>query len=222
MKSKYNQQPIVKKEWPPKVGENVFGKLALIEKEDSAYHTELHESWLMLRGKVDKIPNLPGHKEISIEDVLSHNTCTHSLVVVVDGPPGIGKTTLCRKLCNMWANEKLTQYDLVLYCPLRNSKIAQATTLADLFVYQCLEVEIVLAQWIERSHGEGLLIIFDGWDELSTELRHSSLAASIIRKDQLAKCSVIVTSRSYASSSLLELDSISKHVQVIGFTEKMK
>ena len=69
-------------------------------------------------------------------------------------------------------------------------------------------------------HGEGLLIIFDGWDELSVELRQSSLATRIIRKDLLDKCSVIVTSRSYASSSLLDLDSINRHVEVIGFTVK--
>uniref|UniRef100_A0A1X7VPH4 NACHT domain-containing protein n=1 Tax=Amphimedon queenslandica TaxID=400682 RepID=A0A1X7VPH4_AMPQE len=121
----------------------------------------------------------------------------------------------------MWSNGPLVhqQYDLVLYCPLRNSKIATATTLADMFEYKDYEVPIV-AEWFEKRNGEGLLIIFDGWDELSEQLRQSSLAASIIHRKQLNKCSVIVTSRSYASSSLLKMDTLSRHVQVIGFSEE--
>ena len=107
-----------------------------------------------------------------------------------------------------------------VYCPLRNSKIATATTLADLFVRQRSKVPMV-AEWFEKRNGEGLLIIFDGWDELSEQLRQSSLAASIICKDELDQCSVIVTSRSYASSSILEIMSnLSRHVQVIGFSKK--
>ena len=30
-----------------------------------------------------------------------------SLTVVMDGTPGIGKTTLCRKLLKMWANGQI-------------------------------------------------------------------------------------------------------------------
>uniref|UniRef100_A0A1X7TVD8 NACHT domain-containing protein n=1 Tax=Amphimedon queenslandica TaxID=400682 RepID=A0A1X7TVD8_AMPQE len=175
----------------------------------------------MLRGQVDEIVKLTGNKEISVEDVLQPTDSSLSLRVVIDGPPGIGKTTLCRKLLNMWSNGPLVhqQYDLVLYCPLRNSKIATATTLADLFVYQCYEVPMV-AEWFEKRLGKGLLIIFDGWDELSEQLRQSSLAASIIYRRQLNNCSVIVTSRSYASSSLLKMDTLSRHVQVFGFSKE--
>ena len=76
----------------------------------------------------------------------------------------------------------------------------------------------MVAKRFQKRHGEGLLIIFDGWDELSVELRQSSLATKLICKKLLHKCSVIVTSRSYASSSLLDLHSINKHVEVMGFT----
>ena len=123
----------------------------------------------------------------------------------------------------MWANGELQhqQYDLVLYCPLRNISIAQANKLEQLlnYNYQCPDVSTV-TEWLEREHGKGLLIIFDGWDELSTQLRQSSLPTKIICKQLLHKCSVIVTSRSYASSSLLKLTSVNKHVQVMGFLEE--
>ena len=225
MRDKYKRQPIVPTDWPPRVGQDFFGRLALLESQDRQADpgTIQQTAWCVLRGNIDEIPHFTNNKSIliDIEDVFKPNESGQSLTIVIDGPPGIGKTTLCRKLLNMWANGQIKhqQYDLVIYCPLRNIKIAQASTLRNLFVYECHEVDMV-TEWFERRHGEGLLIIFDGWDELGVELRQSSLTTRIICKELLEKCSVIVTSRSYASSSLLDIDSINRHVEVMGFTVK--
>ena len=204
-------------EWPVlRCGEQYFGRLSLVDR-----NAQNNKQWSITRGDNDIISQV--HSKIKIEDVLKPNDSDQSLTVVVDGPPGIGKTTLCRKLLNLWANGELKhkQYDLVLYCPLRNIKIAQANKLEQIlnYNYQCPNVSMV-TEWLEKSHGKGLLIIFDGWDELNTQLRQSSLPTEIICKQLLHKCSVIVTSRSYASSSLLKLTSVNKHVQVMGFLEK--
>ena len=221
--NQYKDQPIIPTDWPPRVGEDFFGKLMLLEAQDR--HSNLKEkdqkAWCMLRGNVDVIPQVTRNKQIKICDI-PKPTGDQPLRVVVDGPPGIGKTTLCRKLLNMWANGQLVHglYELVLYCPFRDDDVAKARTILDLLIctYHCNEVRAV-NKWINETHGQGLLIIFDGWDELSAEMRESSLAMKIIKRKTLHYCSVMVTSRSYASYSL-NVDSINRHVEVVGFSER--
>ena len=220
----YKDQPILPKDWPSPVGEDFFGKFVLLERQDR--HSNLKEkdqkAFCMLRGNVDIIPQVTQDKQINIQNVLKPTGSHQPLRVVIDGPPAIGKTTLCRKLLNMWANEELVHgpYMLVLYCPFRDDDVAKAETILDLLMctYDCNEVRAV-NEWLNETHGQGVLIIFDGWDELNAEMRKSSLAMKIIKRKILHQCSVIVTSRSYASSSL-NVDSINRHVEVVGFSER--
>lgn len=204
-------------DWPPKLGHNCFGRLVLKEKQVADKEAS---QWYVLRGKDDEICNMSTSKPITLETVFQPKGPL-SLRVVIDGPPGVGKTTLCRKILNMWSNGTLgnQQYDLVLYCPLRNSKIAAAKTLTDLFENERYEVPMV-AKDLKMRNGKGLLIIFDGWDELSVQLRHSSLATSIFHRKQLDQCSVIITSRTYASSSISQMSSLSRYVQILGFSDE--
>ena len=61
----------------------------------------------------------------------------------------------------------------------------------------------------------------DGYDELSYEDRtQNSLFLDIVRRNKFSKCSVLVTSRPYASDYLQQLHSVNRRVEVLGFTEE--
>ena len=143
------------------------------------------------------------------------------LKVLVDGAPGVGKTTLCKKLYNDWAYGRLlTNYDLVVLVNLRNKDISDASSVDQLFYHDSKEVKRNVTEYIKKTSGNGLLLIFDGFDELShTKRNESSLFLCILRGDILCNCSVIVTSRPYASQSVHELQSVKRHVEILGFTE---
>ena len=131
----------------------------------------MQKQWCMLRGEIDEIPNVTKKEWINVKDVLEPSDNGQSLRVLVDGPPGIRKTTVCHQLLNLWAKGELThgQYTLILYCPLRSIKMAQASTLTDLSIYQSPKFSKVV-EWMTTTEGEGLLLIFDDWDELNTNL----------------------------------------------------
>ena len=238
VKSKYKQQPVVQNDWPPLIGQEYYGKLALVNARisSSGYRPQYQKCkmvFLDIKGDADDVIFIKPDDQFDISDILEpvcmrvygkrKEQTLKNLKIVIDGPPGIGKTTLCHKLCNMWAEGDFEDlgYKLMLFCPLRTEKVSCAQALSDLFMYKSSEV-IHIVNWVEDNHGEGVVFIFDGWDELSDEHKKSSLISKIISGQMLYNCSVIVTSRTYAYSSLIDMMQehnmrVHKHINVIGF-----
>ena len=115
-------------------GGDKFGQLGLIKGHGGCLSEPegMKRSWNMLQGKLDNIMNVS--KKIDIQDVLKHNDDNSPIKVVVDGPPGVGKTTLCHKLCNMWAKNELkkSSFDLVFLISLRDEAASSAENIYDL------------------------------------------------------------------------------------------
>ena len=62
-----------------------------------------------LHGRVDRL--LEGKTKIEIADVLKQHKDKPVSLVFVEGPPGIGKSTLAWELCRRWDRK---QYDLAV------------------------------------------------------------------------------------------------------------
>ena len=122
--------------------------------------------------------------------------------VLIDGAPGIGKSTLAWELCHKWEElDSLKQYDLVVLIQLREKKAQNAHCFEDLLPPDNYSFNVKrLLQTI--GNGEGVLIVCDGFDELPQEQRQeNSVYIDLLQGKHLRKATVIVTSRPSASAA---------------------
>ena len=222
---RYLQNPVVYNDLlDRRVGGDKFGQLGLVKGHGGCLSEPqgIKRLWDMLRGKLDNIMNVS--EKIGIQDVLKHNDDNSPIKVVVDGPPGVGKTTLCQKLCSMWAKNELEKcsFGLVFLISLRDEEASSAENIYDLvsLFHGSKSMCVAVSDGIIETDGKDMLLIFDGWDEFKGRDQNRSFILDIIQGRQLRKCNVLVTSRTYASAKLLQLQSVNRHVEVLGFEEE--
>ena len=225
LRDRYVEEPVVYNDLlNRRIGGDKFGQLGLIEGHGGCLSKleGMKRLWDMLRGKLDNIMNVS--ERIDIQNVLKCNDDNSPIKVVVDGPPGVGKTTLCHKLCNMWAKNELKKcsFDLVFHLPLRDERVSSAENISDLvsLFHSSRKLCETVSDQIMETNGRGLLLILDGWDEFKGRDQNISFILDIIQGRQLHKCNVLVTSRTYASAKLLQLQSVNRHVEVLGFEKE--
>ena len=228
MKMRYVQQSVLPdSDWPPSLG-GQYIRLALIKQQRSLhYHNTkavIEHQIDYTRGDYDKI--MERKTKIELINAFDRAFCEGGskivLKMLIDGAPGVGKTTLSRKISSMWAKgEILRRYWLVLLLHLREKVISNAKTIDELFYHDDSDLKGRVVKHVKERSGDGVLIIFDGFDELSSyERSEESLFLDISKGKILHKCAVAITSRPYASRSLQVLPSINRHIEVLGFTDK--
>ena len=142
--------------------------------------------------------------------------------VLVEGAPGIGKSTLAWEVCHKWEEfESVKQYELVVLLRLREKKAQEARFLGDLL--PCDATTNMKELLAAIGEGEGMLIVCDGFDELPRQQRQEgSVYIDLLKGRLLAEATIIVTSRPSVSAELWRLcqHNIDRHLEVIGFTRE--
>ena len=143
--------------------------------------------------------------------------------VLVEGDAGIGKTILCVSVSEDWANGELfQQFKLVLLLPLRIKAIAEAGSLNELLrlLHPSQRLCESMARCIEDEEGENMLIIADGWDELSEAQRLEESFLYRLLFQLFPFMSLVVTSRPFASAPLHKLPNVDRVVEIRGFSKE--
>ena len=209
--------------WPP-TPSKVFINLACIDRKTVVTKQEADEytKAMVQDGNVDII--LKKKTPIDFDDIVKDLPATAlEKVILVEGAPGVGKSTFAWEFCRRWERGQIAQqYQLVLLLRLRDERMSTAKSLKDLIHHPRTNLCEVVAQELEESLGVNTLIILEGFDELPDACRRNdSLFSQLIYGNLLPFATILVTSRPWATSDLLTKweHRIFQHIEILGFTE---
>ena len=195
--------------------------LALIEKEDITKPEADQFTRATIHGNIDDIKK--SKRATDIGQIAQLPDGSEPKCILVEGAPGIGKSIFAWKLCHKWGKGKLLQqYQLVVLLRLRDKNVRAAKNISDLFRYHDHQIQQAAVEEIQKTGGKGVLLLFEGYDELPEELRaEDSVLLDVITGRELPEATVLVTSRPWASEFLRRecKDHISQHIEILGFTK---
>ena len=192
----------------------VIRLIAEIQREGIVSHDEIENH------SAGKFSNIKHHKDLS--ELFVNNPKR----VLIEGAPGIGKTTLAEEIVFQWSlGNILKEKKLLLLIYLRDlvcQTITSFESLIEHYIKNVVHLEnSETSIHMINSQGEKVVLILDGYDELPIEQIKSKeffinkvLAA---KGRSFTKCMLIVTSRPNVSVRLHKM--VDHRVEILGFTE---
>ena len=163
---------------------------------------------------------------MKIEHILDSKPDETLQCILIEGAPGVGKTTLAWHLCHQWGKgDLLQQYVLIILVKLRDRTVSSTTSLANLLISQTDDSETEeIAEHLKNTYGENVLVILEGLDEIPTYFLtqpSDSILTKLLSGTLLPHATILVTSRPSATVHLWDSwkNRISRHIEVLGFTK---
>ena len=208
----YFFQPEVPEDsWPP-VGKKYIN-LAIIKQGNINSAGEYART--TVRGDMDDI--LKDKDRIEYKEVFSN--FEKGCLLLIEGRPGSGKTTLVHRVSKDWAKgDVLKGAKYVFIISLRmfvNKTDVKLEDILNLFYHNDEKAVQEVSEHLHRFNGDSTCFIIDGLDEYSSKGREDSIIFQIIYKKYLPLSMVIVASRPVATTELRR--EASKQVEVVGF-----
>ena len=153
--------------------------------------------------------------EIGYSAPLSHGK---PRLILIEGAPGVGKTTFSERICQEWSQGKLLNHlKLLVLLPLRDIRVKSAKKVSDLFQHPHQQLQQAITKKVKSSGGEGIALLLEAWDELEENKRNkSSIFLDLVHGLILPKATVIVTSRPWATQNLKSaLSGKDQHIEII-------
>ena len=209
-------------QWPPPCTHKVFN-LAMI-KEEEVQRGRIKDSYVRMTvtGKLDDILHVK--TPIELENIFSGVGRNKRKVVLMEGAPGCGKSTLANFMSQQWGEDKIfaeLKFKAVILVRLRDPVVQKAQSIIDLLPSgEDITITQKAEESMRASNFQDVLFILDGWDELPNNLREDSIFHKLIQDDQAKKhglhnSAVIVTSRPVASGDLHKI--VSTRIEILGF-----
>ena len=164
--------------------------------------------------------------EVNVSDIFGAHEKGEDVMTLVEGSPGIGKTTFCLKLAYDWANGNAAttftfpKFELVLLLKCRDIE----TDIMEAIVEQLLPEDVEdktrekFLDFIRDIHNqERILIILDGLDELPPKSKHH--VDKLLERRILPFCYVVATTRQEKGIEVRKNFVFDILLQIEGFTE---
>ena len=205
----------------PRVKSKKYITLTLIEKGDINKQEADQLMCSTIYGNIDEMKN--SKRTIDITQIAQMPDGSQPKCILVEGAPGVGKSTFAWKICHKWGKGKLLQqYRLVVLLRLRDKSVQAAKNISELFQYYDRQIQQRAVEEIQTTGGKRVLLLFEGYGELPEKLRsESSVFVDVITGRELPEATVLITSRPWASEFFHRKckSHISQHIEILGFTK---
>ncbi|XP_044175045.1 uncharacterized protein LOC114951437 isoform X1 [Acropora millepora] len=184
--------------------EEVYTRLKIVPRQKPGDQTKPKHPYDALRSGPffrGKIEARAQADEVNPCDIFGFLKKGGDVMTIIEGSPGIGKTTFCLKLANEWANQSSSaasfpEYELVLLLKCRDieGNIKEAITEQLFPKDMSKDAKEELFHFMEDiKNQERVLIILDGLDELAEKSKH--FVDDLLHRKRWACCYVLATTR---------------------------